>query len=237
MWPSLLRGASLTGWPAMRESAQRWWASVALGASRERSVEDQSLWGRLEQSIGVAVTVATGGASGERGSDAAPPAMAAAVANEEAWDEMREPAAGTDGGATRRETDVPPVMAVRAMPPTGTELTGHEAVGIEAAMGDAAAWQRGAAALDAAWSPPAWSPMEALPTRDIEPARWAGETVRPQELLDEHLVVPAEASAGAGEQVVVVNMTGVDETEIADIALEQYEAAQLRRRFRAHVPG
>ncbi len=227
MWPSLLRGASLTGWPAMRESAQRWWANVALGASRERSVEDQWVSAWPQQSIGVAVTVATGGASGDRGSDAAPPATAAAVANEGAWDEMREPAAGTDGGATRRETDVPPV----------TELTGHEAVGIEAAIGDAVAWQRGAVALDAAWSPPVWSPMEALPTRDIEPARWAGETVRPQELLDEHLVVPAEAPAGTGEQVVVVNMTGVDETEIADIALEQYEAAQLRRRFRAHVPG
>jgi hypothetical protein len=42
---------------------------------------------------------------------------------------------------------------------------------------------------------------------------------------------------GGGQEVVVVTVDGPDEAEIADIAVEQYEAAQSRRRFAAHVPG
>jgi hypothetical protein len=86
-------------------------------------------------------------------------------------------------------------------------------------------------ALEAVW--PQADGTTRLTDDELEP--WQFSSGRAGPTFDDDALTRSDGVAG--EQVVVVNVTGVDDVDVGDIAAGQYEAAQARRRFRAHVPG
>ncbi|MFQ5809855.1 MAG: hypothetical protein ACE5JM_09575 [Armatimonadota bacterium] len=216
--------ASLRAWLEASESMQRWWTSDATATRDDTSLAEDWLVGHGGQRVGMAVTISGAEGRGRSLRDPEPLVTRSAPT-------AREVGAGAH--------DVP--VSLRdpesdADAPPWAETPRRGAAAAAAAVGSPRADARAPVRVDAGLDP-VWPPAEAVLLAHDEPVWPAPEAARLQDTPEEIALAPAARAAGRDERVVVVNVSGLEDADIADMAVEQYEAAQARRRFRAYVPG
>jgi hypothetical protein len=203
---------------------ERWWMLDVAATRDDASLAEDWLAGQGGQRLEMAVTVTGAEGPGRSLHDVEPLATRPAPTEAEAG------AGGDDIPASLRDAEGD------ADAPPWEDTPRREAAAVAAAIDGPHIDPRATVHVNTAIGS-VWPPADAVLLVDDEPAWPAPEADRFQDISDEIALASAARVTGRDERVVVVNVSGLDDADIADLAVEQYEAAQARRRFRAHVPG